>query len=181
MYEYKVGQPYNPNVKNWPETPQYNYRQGEHELVLFFNKPSISETLAVKQGKAEFALTVKDDIIFFLYRFGQPVVINWSDAPYTWHLVPEAERTILPEQLPATGEKRVLLRIILVDATTGLICAIRIVTLSPSFTSRLNQAILEQSQKPFDAKSYDMQLQQAYRSYPESSQLLKLAIARSNN
>ena len=177
MHEYQVGELYNPNVKSWLETPQYNYRSGSHELVLFFKRPSTTEITAVKDGKAEFALAVRGDIIFFLYRFGTS--IDWSDAPYSWHLVPEAERAIMPGQVAVTGETRALLTVILVDADSGIIRAMRVVSLSPSFTSRLNQAIVEQSQKPFNSVSYDRQLTELYKSYPNSSNLLKIAIARS--
>lgn len=178
MAEYQVGKPYNSAVREWLETPKYDFRSGAHELVLFFNKPTSAEISAVKTGKAEFALVVQGDIIFLLYRFGTP--IDWSDASYSWHSVQESER-MLPEHILATGETRAVLTVILVDAANGITQAIRLVSFSPSFTSRLHQAINEQAQKPFNQASYDKQLENLYKSYPDSRDLLKLAIARSNS
>ena len=50
----EVGKPYHPDRKMWPQTPQFNYRGGECELVLFFDQPTPAEVRAVKEGRSEF-------------------------------------------------------------------------------------------------------------------------------
>lgn len=52
MHAYEVGQLYHPSLRSWPETPQYNYRSGEHELVLFLASPSLREVEDVREGEA---------------------------------------------------------------------------------------------------------------------------------
>lgn len=52
MHRYEVGQPYHPSRRAWPEGAQYNYRQGQHELVLFFQSPTTREIEAVRHGQA---------------------------------------------------------------------------------------------------------------------------------
>ena len=68
----------------------------------------------MRAGNAEFALLIYGLAIFFLYRFEK--AIAWSDAPYSWHLVPADERQ-LPET-PESAETRALLSVVLVDART---------------------------------------------------------------
>src|SRR5947209_19360720 len=118
MYKYEVGKLYSPNRTSWPEGVEYNWRQNTHELKLYYRPPKASEIAAVKQGAAEFALSVVGDILFLVFRFGpQP----WSDAPYTWWMVPADQRTPPPE---LAGEERVLLNVLLIDAGTGIIRAV---------------------------------------------------------
>jgi len=120
-------------------------------------------------------MTSAEGILFFLYRFGQ--AIKWSDAPYTWHLVPEDNR--VPPEPPATPNTRAVLHVVLLDANTGIVRALRLVTLSPDITRTLYEAIKSQTETPWTGwKEYDRHLAAAYRTYGKSTDLLKLAIAR---
>lgn len=98
LHAYQVGRPYHPGRRSWPEQAQYNYRAGGHELVLFLTRPSSREVRAVTRVSAEFALHVASDgdPIVLLYRFSNQDSsgLPWSDAPYSWHLVPQEERTL---------------------------------------------------------------------------------------
>ena len=85
MYLYEVGKLYSSRTK-WQELAQYNYRGGEHELILFLAHSSSKEVSDLQNGISEFALYVENDLIILLYRFGQS--IDWSDAPFSIHLVP---------------------------------------------------------------------------------------------
>jgi hypothetical protein len=62
-------------------------------------------------------------------------IILWSDAPYTWHMVPAEQRSGPPELAPGQGG---LLTIILVNAETGLVGALRAVSLAPRFSRHLH-------------------------------------------
>lgn len=73
MHRYKVGQLYNPARSRWEELPEYNFRNGQHELLLFFRSPSRAEIESVKTGQARFAFTVERGVIFFLYEFATAV------------------------------------------------------------------------------------------------------------
>lgn len=171
MVIYKVGEPYSSTKTHWPEGIDYNYRAGQHELRLFRRTPSPQEITDVKSGESRFALAVERDIIFFCYKFGQG---PWGDCGFSIHLVPEAER-ILPE-LPAENE-RVLLTTLLIDAETGLLKAIRVVSLSPKFTRKLHQAILDQAARPFP-DDYDRQAEATYRRYTSARLASDRAIVR---
>jgi hypothetical protein len=172
MYEYRVGTLYNANRTRWEEGTEYNYRSNTHEIRLFFKQPKPIEVESVKQGEATFGLMVSGDVILLAFKFG---AIPWSDASYTWHRVPAAERTLPPGEMRL--EERQLLTVFLINADTGILLAIRQVSLSHDFTVALHQAIREQSRKPFDQVLFDRQLRKLYSQY-HSQDLYKLASVR---
>jgi hypothetical protein len=161
MYTYKVGGQYSPNRSRWPELAQYNFRGGQHELVLFFNQPSRQEIQDVSTGKAEFALYVERSLIILLYQFGQS--IHWSDAPYNIHLVPADQRTTAPENETA------LLHIMLVDASNGIIKAMRVISMPGEFVQALHKAINEQAKLPFKRSDYNGELESLFAGYDSAT------------
>lgn len=165
MHVYKIGELYHPNRKNWPELAQYNYRGGEHELVLFFNHPTNTEIHDLRQGEAELALYVERSLIILLYRFGR--AIDWSDAPYSYHLVDAPERVLPPD---VSDAQHTLLHIVLVDASNGVISAMRVIGMPPEFTQELHRAIREQATMPFRRDLYNGELEALYAGY--SSEIL---------
>ncbi len=172
MALFEVGKLYNPNKQRWLEASQYSFRGGQHELVLFFNNPTPREVEEVRRGTAEFALHVERPLIVLCYRFGDGV--PWSDAPYSYHVLPEHERRLPPETDEATI--RALLLVYLVDAETGILRAMRQVSFSPEFTARLHGAIREQAIEPWDQSEYDRALAELYRRRSTSELVRALSI-----
>lgn len=170
MRKLEVGQPLEPGVAGYDELPEYNYRSGQHRLILFLRNVTAQEIEAVRSASVKLAFTVINDVLIFQYRFGS--VIRWSDATYTWHKVP-AEEQIRPPRL--TGAQRALLEIILVEATTGVIEVLRLVSMSPTFSQRLHTAIERQADTPFPA-DYDAQARRIFSAY-SSNQLRDRALA----
>lgn len=170
-----VGQLLEPGVTRYDEMPEYNYRSGIHRLIIAMRNLTPAEVEAVRHADVKLAFTVIGDVLIFQYRFG--AVLPWSDAAYTWHKVPPAEQ-IRPPAL--TGEQRVLLEIILVEATTGIIHALRVVSMSPTMSRRLHEAINRQADAPFPASgllsTYDAQQQRIFARYT-SKQLRDRALA----
>ena len=177
LHKYEVGTLYHPERTHWPETVQYNWRQGGHELVFFVANLTSKEVKAIQQGTMEFALFTEGSLIFLLYRvagFG-----DWSDAPYSWHLVKE----MLPEQAtlpPAVlDEERYLLSVTLVEATTGIIKALRVVTFSPQFTRQLHAAIERQALSPWHGNAaYNAAIGDVYRRFPAAADMAQAATVR---
>ncbi len=173
LHRYQVGQPYIPGRRNWPEVAEYNFRAGAHELRLFLRGLTAREILDIDRGPAEFGLAVEGDILFLLWRFGH---MPWSDAPYTIHMVPAAQRTA-PMPLE-TEQSRDTLHVVLVEATNGLIMALRWVSFSPAFSRALRAAIAAQLARPWPGQAeHDRQLAAIYRRH-NSEQLLGRAVAR---
>lgn len=168
-----VGALYHPSHTRWPECAQYNYRAGEHRLELFFASPEVREIREIRRGQAEIAVLVGPRAIWLLWRFGEG---PWSDAPYSIHLVPEEDRTLPP--LASETETRSVLQVVLVDAATGVLRAIRAVSLSPQVSATLDAAIRAQAAQPWDEAAYDREIASTYARAPSSESLVRLAQAR---
>ncbi|XXX79215.1 hypothetical protein WMF30_10615 [Sorangium sp. So ce134] len=171
-----VGQLYHPGRTRWPEAVQYQLRGGTHELVMFWPGLAVRDIAAVRRGPCEFALLVQQPVIWLLYRFDG--ACDWSDAPFSVHLVPEAERgpAMAVDTLGATT--RALLHVVLVDAGSGVVRALRQVSLSPEFTAALHAGINEQLAAPWDERAYDAALQRGYEAWPTAEAMLAAALAR---
>jgi len=174
MHALEVGKPYIAGRASIEPRGEYNFRGGQHELVLAFSGLDSREVEAVREDDAEFALVVSGDAIFFLYRFGDE--IGWSDAPYSWHLVPADQRE--QPEMPANVETRALLSIVLVDADHNIVQALRAVTFSPEFTRKLHAAIRHQAGRPWNRAVYDRELREAYKRWPTTESMLRAEIAR---
>lgn len=172
MHILKVGELYNPNVTRWPEMPEYNCRAGQHELLLPFASPSEEEVASVQSGHAHFAFCEESVAIILLYRFEPDV--PWGDAAFNIHLVPPDERQLPP--LPEATNERALITTLLVDAKTGILRAMRGLTLSPDFTRKLHQAIHRQRAVPFHEATYRAGVQRVYERF-QTKDLLKRAVA----
>lgn len=155
MHRYKVGEPYSATRSSWPEAQQFNVRGGEFELTLFFRAPKPKEVRSVKRGKSHFAALSWGPVLNFLYAF-EPA-IKWSDAPFTIHALPPKEQ-VLPE-IP-DGQDRALLNVVLVDADTGLIRALRVVSLSADVTAVIGRVVTDQLASKWDPDEYHRALKQ---------------------
>jgi hypothetical protein len=175
MNIFQVRTRYNPSSLKWPEGSQYNVREGLHELLLPLNDLSQEEITGVRTGDSEFALAVHGDIISLLFRFGQ--AIPWSDAPFSWHLVPQDQRTLPAPEMSL--ETKAIVNIALIESSTGILKALRAVTLSTEFTRLLHHVIYEQANNPWPGgEAYDRQLANVYKRYPTSEALLETAIVK---
>jgi len=168
MPVYKVGEPFVHGRTSLQHRAEYNFRFGQHGLLLCLRRLREEEVRAVRVGQAEFGLMLYGDVIFLLYRFGDGNLCG--DAPYSWHLVPPDQQQ-LPEP-PATAERQAVLQVILVDADRNVVRALRAVTLSPDFTHTLHEAIRRQAGQPWDPAAYDKQLERAYQQHPTTADML---------
>jgi hypothetical protein len=150
---------------------QYNYHSGTHELALFYNRPTSNEIKDVRRGPAEFALYVDGMLIVLLFRFGKTGL--WSDAPYSIHLVPSEIRTI-PQSMETWSNA---LQIVLVDASTGIIKALRLISMPDDFAEALNSAIVKQSTIQFTRARYNGALEDLFRRF-SSEELAERAQAK---
>ncbi len=146
-----IGKPLFEGRTELPEAIEYNYQSGDHTLLLSMKNLHPKEIEAVREAEAEFGLYCENGIVFLLYRFGE--VLPWSDSAFSWWNVAEEDRRIpAPQENPA---ERILLKIILVEAATGIVKAIRVTTLSPAFTEKLHDAIRQQAtSEPFSRDEF---------------------------
>lgn len=177
----KVGELYNPNRRRWPEGAQFQYRGGQAELVLFYPDPSRHEIEAVRKGSSEFGLVVEPPLVVLLYTFGAAKGIPWCDAPFSYHRLKAArptEAVLPPAWEEGSPETRAILQVLLVDASSGILRAMRAVSLSPEFTRTLHRAIWEQAHREEGPGEFDRALNDLYTRFPTSERLLTTAVAR---
>lgn len=152
-----IGQLFDETVKHWPEGTMFNHDASGTWLIYFYSSPSRIEISSIQQGDAQFGLYMAGPVIFLLHKFHP---MPWNDSPYSVWLVHEDERK-LPE---ISDSLHALLRVVLVDTTTGLIAALRALTFSAQFTKTLHQAIHFQASLDWDPSLHDQVIQDVYSS-----------------
>ena len=152
MHRLEVGKPYHPGRRRWPEGSDYNFRNGGHELRLFVGGATLPEVEAVRSGPVQFGFFAEPEGLFLITRFGTRMSF---DCSYNWHRVSENDRTLPPPTEETSPELRALLTILLIEATNGVVLAIRTVTFSPEFTRALHRAIADQAGAPYDRAAHE--------------------------
>jgi hypothetical protein len=151
MHRLSVGQPYLPEFRSWPEAAEYNWRSGRHELRLVLAHLTPKQVAAVESGPVEFGMFVEREGLFVVTRFGRSLSL---DTSYQWHCVDPADRVPPPPHEETSPELRALLTILLVEASTGVVRAVRVVSYSPEFSRAIHRAIADQAAAPFDALAH---------------------------
>jgi hypothetical protein len=172
LYLYRVGTLYHEGRTHWPESFQFNFRENTFELVIFLDKPTLGEQLDIGRGSYEFGIFLFDEVIFFLSKFGR---MPWSDSPYSYHLLKPDMKTALPVLYDG---QRIILNVVLVDSSNGIIKALRTISLDYEFSVKLVWLIGNQIEQPFSEAAHDASIAEAYRQYPKTSDMLKVAVAR---
>jgi len=168
----EVGQPYVVGRTSWPEGAEYDYCGGEHELAVFLGSPKAREAEAVRRGKYQFALVMGPSVFFLMYRFGK--AIKWSHGPCSWELASGERQRAAPGAMKTAMQAP--LRVVLVDAQTGLVRALRTVTLPPGFACHLVEAL--RYLMPLATRAdYDAAIADMKRLYPTRRRLLERAVA----
>lgn len=164
----RVGEPFAPGITSYPEASHYAWDpighepQAHHRLLMFATRPTPAELVAFRPGgRVELALVVEGPAIVLLWSgAGWP----WSDAPYAWHLQAEGHRKAgrgemgAPSTAPIPEGAGVPLDMLLVDASTGILRAIRRVAMPGHFALALHHAIAAQAEAPWGARAYDAAL-----------------------
>lgn len=165
MASYRVGHPYHPRVRQWPETAQLRITPDGTELAIFWARPTQPEIQAVRTGTAEFAWIDNDQVAVLAFRFGQQ---PWSDCPYHAGRDPQAG---LPADLD--DDKHLLVQVLLVDADTGLIAAMRQLTWPPQFTRKVAGTVDRMLATPYNEAAHDAALDTLYARYPHTESLVR--------
>lgn len=142
-------------------------------LSVFINSPNRRQIDAIRRGRYNFALVIGPDLFFLMYRFGR--AIGWAGAPFWGVIVPSEERPLPSGAWPGGG---VTLQVVLIDAGTGVVRAIRSVELPLDFTYDLNTAIRRQAMLPcLNKTAYQKALAAMRQICPTVRSLLQRAVA----
>ncbi|TCJ11762.1 hypothetical protein EZJ19_13970 [Parasulfuritortus cantonensis] len=165
----RIGEPYSPDYNRYDEGVRYLYKNGAHDLTLFWSGPSPAELAGLRDRPVTVGLYDHGPAAFLLYKVDD--VCEWSDAAFNVHLVPEGER-----ELPAepTGERSRLI-ITLVDADDGIIKGRRLVSLDKVMTQSLRHVMATQAEAPFVRPLYDIAVQETYARFPDTDAMAEAA------
>jgi len=166
MHCIQLGQLYSAGITKYPERAEYNHTINGHELRLFWKSPSPREVDMVRNGQLFLSISTHGPLIMLCYKIGET---PWSDCSFSHHLVPPEYRK-LPD-IPEKDTERHLLLIQLIDADSGIVKAVRVITMSPQHTATLSQEIRKQAQAPFDEADYKLAIDRLYAQYPDSREL----------
>ena len=142
----QIGQLYLPDKTQLLPEVSYRYDQQGYRLLIVEETVSAERMKLIGSGVAEFAFYEDGPVIFFLYCFGDQ---RWDEAPFSWYLTPRAQRV-----QPNVEQEPEDMRIILVDATDGLIKMVRRISLVNEFGHCLQQAVAGQAAGNFNGQSY---------------------------
>lgn len=123
-------------------------------LLIKYRNPTAKEKRNITKDIPQFKLSIVDDIIFVLVRFG---VGAWKDAPYNAQL----SSCVLP--IPSDG-RGLALTIFFIDASTGILINIRLIGLSSEFTRTLLHAAAAQPDLG-TTEEYNKALRSVYARY----------------
>lgn len=178
-----VGKPYNPRVASWQDgLAELRLQPQGAEFVLFLAELADHEVAAFAQGHAEFALVAADRYLMWCYRYypkqsrnpaAQASGIPWSDAPWEYHI--QAARH--PVAVPGERGASFPLRLILVDADTGIVKGLRLVSPPGAFADALRDAVERQAQVPHDPAAAERDIKNLYDRYTTTDLILQ-AVAR---
>jgi hypothetical protein len=166
-----VGSHYRQGVTRWAHFVEYLFTDQGHELRMFLPQPTQAMISAVNDGDWMFSFYQQGPALFFLYM---SAFMDWSDAPFSVHLVPERHR-VLPSLL-AIGA---IIDLHLVDAETGILVAASRRTLNSHFVRLWHGAINRQAELAFDRRLYDLEIVKAHSKLsPRQMQRAAMATTR---
>lgn len=166
MEKYEVGQVIN-SFKNHHEGVYFDLHDSGATLLVFFPDPTSGEIEQFKSGKSfEIRFTELYGIIMLTIKIGH---LNWMDAPYTPHL----SKNLTAFQIPGF-DQGLELTLILVDAVTGEIKHMRLLSLSEQFTKELFGIVMEHKMSEFDKMEYNRSINRIFTTY-KTSQIVKMS------
>ena len=135
-------------------------------MLIFNFSLSAKNIAAFQRGVSSFGLFAEKNLLFFLFKIEG--FLDWSDLAFTIHLTQDEKIEDHEGYLP--------FNLVLVESSTSIIKALRMVTVSPTFRSVIVKAIERQNNEPFNVIDYYNSIQVIYDIYPEVVLMLKNAL-----
>jgi len=157
------------------ERGHFNIDANGPRLDLCFRNPTNREVRGLRTGKARFGIVpAGKHTAFFLYDI-ESATEGWADASYSVGLLTPEER----EMHPRTLTEGWLLNMLMVDADTGIIRALRQITFTPEFSNKLDGVISAQlaAMPDFTPQKHFAEVDAAYKRWPSTTDMLPFSLA----
>lgn len=155
MENLEIGKLFKAGKTKYQEGIRFDVTDGGCDLFIYFNNPSNDEIESIKTGNFKTGYYSENNAIFMLFKFGNT---PWMDAPYSVHL----SKNLTEFQL-FDGGQGIALHVYLIDASTGILKAIRLIGLKTRFSIQLIEAIEKQKKMTFDG--YDLNINSIMTKY----------------
>lgn len=166
-----VGQPFS-DRKTWPNNfVGLYYSVGVSTLVVGLRQPTQKEVDGMATGKIRFAIHAEENVIYFCFAIED--CMDWSDMAFTIRLLPEEEQIVSDAE-----NVYVPLSMVLIDADTGIIKALRVVTMSATFANFFKKKLREQITAPFSREQHFATVERLNKKYPTSKHIVRAAVIR---
>ena len=159
-------------VRSWPEGPLVAYNVAGCHLLLLYRNPTESERKEFYET-ARFALFYKYGTVFLVFKFGN---MPWQDAPYNYSL-DSGDRHDPQAHLDGPGN-RLFMNCFLINAATGILEEMNVMTVSPEFTRRFLECVKEQAESPVTHEEHRRRIAQIYGQYPMPKSMVKDALVQ---
>ena len=159
MVQFETGKPFPlPLPKN--EGASFSVEPFTLMLVYRYQKPTQEEIDEFTTGTFQMAVTELRKTLFIETQFGR---LGWSDVPYSTQL--------------SEKNRGYALDTFLVDISDNTLKAHRLVRLTPDFSRKFRNLLLDDMAKEFDPASYEQAVAEVYRDY-STRDLLKMSLIR---
>lgn len=148
LREFAIGKPFHPALTSCPEGALVEIWPDGIVLAQSLDTPTDEEKRQVRYDRFSMRLLTRRHTILFLAKFGDS---RWIDAPFSVHRIPEAYRVCPPDPGPGYGWP---LTVVLVDASTGLVVALRVLSLSRRFSCAVLRAFEAQKSRQADDNAH---------------------------
>lgn len=147
---------------------KYNYRYGHHELALILSDPTAKERQDFQRNEPQFAYWWDRPVLWVLVRIPD---MEWTDAPYTMHLV-EPEGRIIRWPEPGMAAPVTMM---MVDGKSGKIVELRVATMSHAMTADFARIARAQLRDPFDEVTFNRVIRTRWAQFHSSDQMVEHA------
>jgi hypothetical protein len=169
MHITKVGNLYISGKTQYPEATLLEYTETGPTLLMAVKTPTEKEIKAIRGGGLELALYETEQVLWFLFRihgFGP-----WSDAPFSIRLYDDQGKKFDWSEDIGAG-MGIGLQMVLLDAQTGIVKALRLVAMPTEFSRQFRAVILRQTERPFSKDNYFREINRIYDAH-SSEDLVK--------
>ena len=157
MYDIiRVGEPLGDSKESFEEGMVFDIAANGANFRIAYHNIQKQEVSVIEDCNPVFSIIAINGVIFFLAKFGE---IPWMDAPYDVHLSDTGMTIPDTSYTDGTG---LALTVILVDAKTRIVQALRVFRLETWLSQRLKHLADEQRNKPFNYDKYRAKVKAIY-------------------
>lgn len=158
-----------------PDGPRFHFDASGPSVLLALARPTPREIRGVRSGRIRFGLLPFGKHTLFVLMQQSEGLKSWSDMPFALGLNPPEGRE-LPERAEAQGYG---VHLTLVDARSGMVHALRWISVTPAFAAALDGAVGQQRAHfgEFSAAAHKAEIAEAYRRFPTADHMASKALA----